>query len=59
MDAKSFFTGTATNALLQILNVIVYILRLPFDLCMKAITRLSEQKENGIMKLSEINRPWP
>lgn len=59
MDAKSFFTGTATNALLQILNVIVYILRLPLDLWMKAITRLSEQKENGIMKLSEINSPWP
>ena len=59
MDAKSFFTGTATNALLQILNVIVYILRLPLDLWMKAITRLSEQKKNGIMKLSDINSPWP
>ena len=56
---QDFFNNVAKHALLQIINVILYILRLPFDLWIKAITRLAQQNNNGFMKLSSIEGPWP
>lgn len=56
---QDFFNNVAKHALLQILNVVLYILRLPFDLWIKAITRLAQQNNNEFMKLSSITGPWP
>ena len=56
---QDFFNNVAKNALLQILNVVLYILRLPLDLWVKALGRLADQKNNVFLKLSGITGPWP
>lgn len=59
MESKTPFKNVVLDALLQILNAIIYILRLPFDLWFKALTRLSEQKKDGVLKMNGITGPWP
>ena len=47
------------DATLEVLLAIARILLLPFNLWVKAITNLSEQKAKGALNLQEIKGLWP
>jgi len=47
-------------ALIHALYSIIYFLFVvPFDLWVKAVERLAKQKENGSLRISSIDSPWP
>ena len=52
---KTYFVPALTHALLSIL----YLFAIPLDLWVKAIERLAKQKDNGSLRISSINSPWP
>lgn len=53
------FVQSLLNALIHVGNAIVKLLLLPFNLWVKAIVRLADQKERGLLNISSINGLWP
>lgn len=47
------------NAALQVLIAIGKLFMLPFNLWVKSICKLSEQREQGLLSMSNINGLWP
>lgn len=40
-------------------SIVYFLFIIPFDLWVKAIERLSIQKEKGSLRVAKINSPWP
>ena len=53
------FVKNLIDALLHVLCSILKLLLLPFNLWVKAIARLAEQREAGFLNLSNITGIWP
>lgn len=53
------FVQSLLGALIHVGNAIVKLLLLPFNLWVKAIVRLADQKERGLLNISSINGLWP
>lgn len=53
------FPKILLGALIHVGNAIVKLLLLPFNLWVKAIVRLADQKERGLLNISSINGLWP
>lgn len=53
------FVQSLLGALIHVGNAIVKLLLLPFNLWVKAIVRLADQKERGLLNISTINGLWP
>lgn len=53
------FVKNLIDALLHVLCSILKLILLPFNLWVKAITRLADQREKGFLNLSTITGLWP
>ncbi len=53
------FLKQLLDATMQVLLALLKIILLPFNLWVKAIGNLAEQREKGLLDLNKITGPWP